>query len=148
MHAFLWSTQFVFRFSASVCAIFRGVSADFATRQNDTSTCWFQIYSSNQNWWNNLKHPIKCYEESHIHRNVHFKWKSFFKILLMIALVNKDFVPWEKKSVSVVFLDAEFKYVSEFLYHPHLSHCIGLVESRSLHMWVTWESVGVSLDML
>jgi len=30
----------------------------------------------------------------------------------MITLVNKDFVPRGKMSVSDVFLDAEFKYVS------------------------------------
>jgi hypothetical protein len=30
----------------------------------------------------------------------------------IITLVNKDFVPSGKMSVSIVFLDAEFKYVS------------------------------------
>jgi hypothetical protein len=30
----------------------------------------------------------------------------------LITLVNKDFVPWGKMSVSDVFLDAEFKYVT------------------------------------
>ena len=29
-----------------------------------------------------------------------------------ITPVNKDFVPWGKMSVSGVFLDSEFKYVS------------------------------------
>jgi len=36
-------------------------------------------------------------------------------------------------SVSDVFLDAEFKCFQ----NPHLSRCIRLCESTSLHMWVT-----------
>jgi len=31
---------------------------------------------------------------------------------VLITLVNKDFDPWRKMSVSDVFLDAEFEYVS------------------------------------
>jgi hypothetical protein len=36
----------------------------------------------------------------------------------MIPLVNKDFVPWGKMSVSDVVLDAEFKYVSRIYLSP------------------------------
>jgi hypothetical protein len=36
----------------------------------------------------------------------------------VITLVNKDFVPWRKMSVSDVFLDAEFKYVSRISLSP------------------------------
>ena len=46
-------------------------------------------------------------------------WKVSHKTLqikyvlnALITLVNKDFVPWGKMSVSDVFLDAEFKNVS------------------------------------
>ena len=39
-------------------------------------------------------------------------WDSDLWFVAAITLVNKDFVPWEKKAVSDVFLDAEFKYVS------------------------------------
>jgi len=35
----------------------------------------------------------------------------------------------------------------EFLYHPHLLHCIRPCESTSLHLWVTGGPVGGSLDM-
>ena len=35
-----------------------------------------------------------------------------WKHVCLITLVNKDFVPWGKLSVSDVFLDTEFKYVS------------------------------------
>ena len=38
-----------------------------------------------------------------------------------ITLVNKDFVPSGKMSVSGVFLDAEFKYVSRISLHPNSS---------------------------
>ena len=48
-------------------------------------------------------------------------------------------------SVSDVFLDAEFKYVSR-IYHLNLSCCIRLCESTSLHV-SHWGPVGGSLDM-
>ena len=35
-----------------------------------------------------------------------------------ITLVNKDFIPWGKMSVSDVFLDTEFKYVSKISLSP------------------------------
>jgi hypothetical protein len=37
---------------------------------------------------------------------------------IAITLVNKGFVPWGKTSVSDVFLDAEFKYVSRISLSP------------------------------
>jgi len=40
------------------------------------------------------------------------------KISPSLTLVNKDFVPRGKISVSYVFLDAEFKYVSRISLSP------------------------------
>jgi len=54
-----------------------------------------------------------------------------------LRVVNKDFVPWGKMSVSDVFLKLNSNMFPEFLYHPQLSCCIRLYESTSLHMWVT-----------
>jgi hypothetical protein len=41
-----------------------------------------------------------------------------YKNVSLITLVNKDFIPREKMSVSGVFLDAEFKYVSRISLSP------------------------------
>jgi len=68
--------------------------------------------------------------------------------LVLITLVNKDFSPWGKLSVSDVFLDAEFKYVSRISLSP---------TPFALHqtMWMHtptymshWGPVGGSLDTM
>jgi len=42
----------------------------------------------------------------------------YFNNIYIITLVNKGFVPLGKMSVSDVFLDAEFKYVSRISLSP------------------------------
>ena len=46
----------------------------------------------------------------HMCKNVHANW--------LITLVNKDFGPWGKMSVSYVFVDPEFEYVSGISVSP------------------------------
>ena len=75
--------------------------------------------------------------------------------LTLITLVNKVLSPEEKCLFLVYFwtlnsnMFPEFLYhmFPEFLCHPHLSRCIRLYESTSLHM-SHWGSLGGGLDML